>query len=124
MLAVISLFGIALTTWLIGASVAVGAWSIIESRSQAKKAKSLAKKQLAQQQEQLASEQRYAGEYLQLSKEQMEMQSQQRQIDTLADLIIAKGEAGKQPTIFTLPPAKEYSAVDQINMAIGKILKG
>lgn len=111
-----------LTTWATIATVSVAAvtiYSAIEQRKLAKKSLSAQKKLASRQLEQKGQ---YAGEYLQLTKRQMEMQSEQRQIDTLADLIAAKSDKPRQ--VFTLPPAKEHSAIDKINMAIGQMLKG
>lgn len=117
----LAFLGITVAAWtaiaMMGA-VGVGAWQIVESRSQAKKAASTAKKVAGMQ---AAAQGEYAGEYFDLSKRQMELQSEQRQIDTLADLIKSKGEKG--PQILTTSPVKEYSIIEQINQAIDKLLR-
>jgi uncharacterized protein HemX len=97
------------------AAIGYGVYSVSQQTREAKKARSTGEKLAA---EQLAAQQRYAGEYLQLSKSQMELQSQQRQIETLADVIT---EGGEQRQVVTLPPAKQYSPIDEINTAIGRL---
>ena len=104
------------------AAVVVGAMAIVQSRSQAKKAKSESKKQRIQASQSLASQDYYAGQYLDLTERQMEIQGKQRAIDTLANVIEDSEQAPRQ--IVTLPPAKSYSALEQINLSIDKFVKG
>ncbi len=115
--------GVEVVPYLIAASVATGVYAVTESRKAAKEGKSEAKKQ-RQLQDSMFARDLEAGEYFeQLRAEQMELQSQSATIKTLSDLI----EARRQPTsqqIITLPPAKEYSAVERINRAIGEMIKG
>lgn len=91
----------------------VGIYSAVESRRQAAK-------QFSEQQE---FAERQAGEYYQLTAKQMELQTQASQIKTLANLI-GQTRQPAAPQIFTLPAAKKYSAIDQINQVIGKMLRG
>lgn len=98
----------------------VGAYTAVESKRQAEKAESQAKKQWqVQQQRELE-----AGEYFEeLTSQQMELQAQSSNIKTLANLI----EQQSQPPvrqIITLPPAEEYSAVEQINQAFDRFFRG
>lgn len=98
----------------------VAVYSAVESKREAKKARSQAEEQWNQQQQRELE----AGEYFEdLSRQQMELQSQSSNIKTLADLI----ERQRQPVprqVITLPPAKEYSAVEQINQALDRLFKG
>lgn len=98
----------------------VGAYTGIKSTIQVEEARSEAASQFRQQME---FTEKQAGEYYQLSSQQMEMQAQASQIQTLANLI-TEARRPAAPQIFTLPAAKEYSAVEQINQAIDKVLRG
>ena len=105
------------------AAVVVGGIAITESRKARKAGKSESKKARLQQQEQFGRELE-AGEYFEeLTKQQMELQAQSSNIKTLATLIEQRSQPPAQQLI-TLPATKEYSAVDQINQAIGKLFKG
>jgi len=98
---------------------AVGVYSIVEGQRRAKKAESAAEKQAQLEWE---MQERQAGEYFDLTKKQMELQSQGSQINTLASLIAGTKQPA-EPQIFTLPAAKTYSPVEQINRAIDQWLK-
>ncbi len=115
MLAFISL-GTLFVISLIGASAAT-VYTAVTTQQAQKKAQKTAEKQWEQQ----FQRETEAGEYYEeLTREQMELQSQSAQIKTLANMI----ESRRQPTqqqIITTPGATEYSAVDQINQAIGKL---
>ena len=100
---------------------AVGVYSVVEQQRARKTAASAAERAAALRQQELELKEKQAGEYFEISGRQMELQAQAGQISTLANLIEkAKEPAG--PKIFTLPPAKEYSALERINMAIGDLL--
>lgn len=98
----------------------VGVYTAVKSASEAEKARSQAASQFR---EQMEFTEKQAGEYYQLTGKQMELQAQASQIQTLANLI-TRARQPAAPQVFTLPPAKEYSAVEQINQAIDKILRG
>jgi len=98
----------------------VGVYSVVEGRRQAKAAESAAEKMAQQEWEYM---ERRAGEHFDLTQEQMELQSQYSNIKTLTDVLIAKREPA-QPQIFTLPPAKTQTAVQQINQAINRFIRG
>lgn len=110
----------ATATGLTAYGLGVGGYQVVKSTSEAEKVRSQAASQFAQQQ---AFTERQAGEYYQLSTQQMELQAQASQITTLANLI-TEARRPAAPQVFTLPPAKEYSAVEQINQAIDKMLRG
>lgn len=105
---------------LTAAGLGVGGYQVIKSTQEAEKARSQAASQFAQQQE---FAERQAGEYYQLSGQQMELQAQMSSIKTLANLITETRQPAA-PQVFTLPAAKKYSAVEQINQAIDKIVRG
>lgn len=116
---------------LVAAGVGVGGYQVYESTQRAEEARSEAAKarsQAASQfQEQIEFTEKQAGEYYQLSSKQMELQAQAAQIKTLANLITQTRQTVPSPAapqVFTLPAAKEYSAVEQINQAIGRMLRG
>ncbi len=107
------------TGWLaVGAMTAAGtgAYMAVESRRASKKAEKLAEKQMGFQE-------RQAGEYYTLTKKQMELQAQESNIKTLAD-IIESTKKPQAPQFYQLPPAKEYSPIDEINRAIDKMFRG
>ena len=95
-----------------------GVYTTVKESQEAKAAEKAQKKA---QQKALELAEKQAGEYIELTKEQMKMQSQYGTISTLASLI-EKTSQPAEPMILTLPQAKEYSAMEQINQAIGKFL--
>jgi len=97
-----------------------GIYMAVKSSREAEKARSQAASQFR---EQMEFTEKQAGEYYQLSAQQMELQSQASQIQTLANLI-GQARQPAAPQVFTLPAAKEYSAVERINQAIDKMLRG
>lgn len=97
-----------------------GVYMAVKSSREAEKARSEAASQFR---EQMEFTEKQAGEYYQLSSQQMELQSQASQIKTLANLI-TEARRPAAPQVFTLPAAKKYSAVEQINQAIDKVLRG
>ncbi len=100
-----------------GAAVGIAAYSGQRQKKEASKARGQAEKMQAAE---LQAREFQAGEYYDLSEKQMELQSQAANIKTLADLIERTSEpAGTQ--VFTLPPAKTYSPVMRINMAIHEV---
>lgn len=101
-------------------TAAATVYTSVTSERAAKKAQSKAEKF---REEELESREQQAGEYYQLSAQQMELQSQASQIKTLANLI-TEAKQPAAPQVFTLPAAKEYSAVEQLNRAIDKIVRG
>ncbi len=112
---------------LTAAALGVGTYSIVTGAKQAEAARSQLKKQAesvaTQKAQELEFMEKQAGEYYQLTSKQMELQTQASNITTLANLI----EQTSQPPIrqiITLPPAEEYSAVEQINQAIGRLFRG
>ncbi len=105
---------------LAAAGLGLGAYSSIKSSREMEKARKSAESQSAAQ---LRLADKSAGEYYKLQSEQMELQSQSAQITTLANLIERKRQPVGQQVI-TLPPAKEYSAFDQINRVIEKWFRG
>ena len=109
--------------WTALAAVASGSaavYTAVKSGREAEKAREAAKKRAGQE---LEFMEKQAGEYYQLSSQQMELQSQASQIKTLANLI-GQARQPAAPQVFTLPAAKKYSAVEQINQAIDKMLRG
>ena len=102
---------------------AVAVYSAVQQSKATSAAKSEAKKQ-RQQQEAMFNRELEAGEYYtELQAQQIELQSQTSTINTLAALI----DERRQPTpqqIITLPAAKEYSALEQMNQAIDKMVRG
>ena len=99
-----------------------GIFGSFGSSKEAEEARSVAERRAAQEAALLARQEKQAGEYYQLQQQQMELQSQAWNIQTLADLIDRKrGQPAATPQIITTPPAKQYSAIDQINNAIGRI---
>jgi len=101
-------------------TTAVGAYQQYKQAGEAEKAK---KKQEAIAAQEQAFAEKQAGEYFELTRRQMEMQSHQSQINTLAELI-ARANKTPEPRVLTLPPAKTYDVVTQINMAIDKLFRG
>ncbi|MBW8003345.1 MAG: hypothetical protein FVQ80_15250 [Planctomycetes bacterium] len=66
-----------------------------------------------------------AGEYFEeLSTKQMELQAQAANIRTLADLIASQRQTEPETRIFTLPAQKTQTPIQQINLAIDKLLRG
>lgn len=110
------------------AAVAVRAYAVTESRSQTKSVKSEAKKVRLQQKrefDQVFQRDLEAGEYFEeLSTKQMELQAQAANIRTLADLIASQRQTEPETRIFTLPAQKTQTPIQQINLAIDKLLRG
>ena len=96
---------------------AVGVYSVVEGRRQAKAAESAADQYAQAEWE---SREREAGEYFDLTQKQMELQAQSSNIKTLATLIERESQPPRRQVI-TLPPATPYNALEQINIAIGKL---
>lgn len=115
---------------LTAAGLGVGTYQVVKSTQLAEEARTEAAKIRSQAGRQAAQElefmEKQAGEYYQLSGQQMELQAQAASIQTLANLITKARQpaAPAAPQVFTLPAAKEYSAVEQINLAIDKMFRG
>ena len=77
----------------------------------------------ALQQAELASAERSVGEYIELGTKQMEAQFYESNIKTLASLI-SQSRQTAQPQVFTLPAAKSYDPITEINMAIDRLFRG
>lgn len=111
-----------------GATAGAMAYQSHQARKASEKASKEAAKQAEQERklkEKLFQQELQAGEYFEeLKAEQMALQAQAANISTLANLIASRKEQQPQPRVFTVPPAKEYSAIDRINQAIGDLFKG
>jgi len=106
---------------IIAAAIGAGT-AVYQTEAQKKEASKQRKHQEAlvrqgQQYETLAGE-----HWEELNAEQMELQSRQHSIQLLSDII--KQEQEPAPQIVTLPSAKTYSPVEEINRAIEKLFSG
>lgn len=90
-----------------------------ETKEQLAEAKTLAEQQTKKQVE---LREREIGEYAELTEAQMKLQAGATTISTLANLITERESPA--PQVFTLPAAKTYTRVEQLNMAIDKFLRG
>lgn len=73
-------------------------------------------------QQELEFREKQAGEYFELTKGQMALQAQAAQIQTLANILEERMQPAR-PLVFALPAAKEYGPIENINRAIGNLLK-
>lgn len=101
-------------------AASAGVYTAVKSSREAEKTREAAERRTGQEYEYMEKQ---AGEYYQLSSQQMELQAQASQIKTLANLI-TEARRPAAPQVLTLPAAKEYSAVEQLNQAIDKIVRG
>lgn len=100
--------------------------AITAQRQQEKKAEKKAKKEkaemLARAQQQQDAYAMMAGEHWdEINKQQMELQAQEGQMALLLKLIQDKKQPPAQ--VYILPPAKTYTPVQKINMALDQIFK-
>ena len=87
-----------------------------EKRAKQEKAEAMAK---MQQQEGIAMQ---SGEYWDaINREQMELQSQENQMVLLMDIIKDKQKPPAQ--VYMLPPAKTYTPVQKINLALDQFFR-
>lgn len=116
----------ALAAFAIAAAPAVGAgvgvYSLVEQSKARKAAASAAERATAIRQEELEFAEKQAGEYYQITAKQMELQAQAGQIETLAN-VLERTKQPAAPRVITLPAAKKYSPIENINRAIGNLLR-
>jgi ATPase subunit of ABC transporter with duplicated ATPase domains len=106
-------------------AAAVGGTTVYSAQQQKKTAEKSIKASKAMQAKQLESELQAGEYYTELTKEQMKLQADQNQMSLLVNLIKNRQQA--EPTIFTLPPAKEpakVGAIEQFNQAIDRLIRG
>lgn len=95
-------------------------------RHQEKKAEKKAKKEkaeaMARAQQQQDAYAMMAGEHWdEINREQMELQAQEGQMALLLDII--KDKQKPPARVYVMPPAKTYTPVQRINMALDQIFK-
>lgn len=99
----------------------VGVYSLAEQSKARKAAASAAERASAIREQELKFKEAQAGEYFEITSQQMELQAQAGQIQTLANVLERKPPA--EPRIITLPAAKSYNPIENLNRAIGKLLR-
>jgi len=102
--------------------VGVGVYSLVEQSKARKEAASAVERAAALRQEELEYQEKQAGEYWEITEKQMELQAQAGQIETLAN-VLERTRQPAEPRIVTLPAAKKYSPIENINRAIGNLLR-
>lgn len=97
------------------------AMGLIQQQKAAKAGAGAAERAAAIYQQELEFKEKQAGEYFEITKQQMELQAQAGQIRTLANVLQRPPPA--EPRVITLPAAKTYSPIENLNRAIGKFLR-